>query len=531
MRSVCTTERPFKQAMLDFSKVITPPGHGDVLVLPDPKRCVEAAFANARALRECETLIARVPLSEWRRRTREAIVGASDGPVIVTGHQPAFIHPGVWAKHIVSSRMADAIGGVAVNLVVDSDAPAATTLAIPAVEDGGVALRTQPFADSPPGFSFEQFAKQSSSEMGALESFAQQALGARYDASQMSLFFRGFRGAVGAEDWVDQAVAGRRAVEKSLGVTVVDHRISRAWWSPILLDVVLHAERFARCYNESLAKYRRLYRVRGANRPIPDLRTSGASVELPVWVYRSGEARRRLFVLRERDGVRLLADREIIGSLSTGELTSCDRVVDTLAAHGGWRLRPRALTLTIWARLLLADLFIHGIGGAKYDRISDFVIADYYGVVPPQMACVSATLLMDLPRSEVSPERIRGLRSELRDLRYNPQRHLPTGEPDLTALIERRDASVHLSQQLRGRDRFNRTARRAAFAETRAVSAMMVAARPQAVEQKRRQLDSSVVRVRQNEIARGREYFFALYDRATLEVLLKALPTTERFRL
>ena len=46
-------------------------------------------------------------------------------------------------------------------------------------------------------------------------------------------------------------------------------------------------------------------------------------------------------------------------------------------------LRPRALTLTLFARLCLGDFFIHGIGGGKYDEVTDAIIRDYFGVEPP----------------------------------------------------------------------------------------------------------------------------------------------------
>ena len=32
------------------------------------------------------------------------------------------------------------------------------------------------------------------------------------------------------------------------------------------------------------------------------------------------------------------------------------------------RLAPRALTLTMYFRVLLADQFVHGIGGGRYDH-------------------------------------------------------------------------------------------------------------------------------------------------------------------
>ena len=36
----------------------------------------------------------------------------------------------------------------------------------------------------------------------------------------------------------------------------------------------------------------------------------------------------------------------------------------------GIKLRSRALTTTMFVRLFLADAFLHGIGGAKYDEVT-----------------------------------------------------------------------------------------------------------------------------------------------------------------
>ena len=45
----------------------------------------------------------------------------------------------------------------------------------------------------------------------------------------------------------------------------------------------------------------------------------------------------------------------------------------------GIRLRTRALTTTMFARFLLGDLFVHGIGGAKYDELGDEIARGFFG--------------------------------------------------------------------------------------------------------------------------------------------------------
>ena len=107
--------------MLDVSRLKAPQQNGQVLVAPDPRACVAALKTNAKALRAARIPILDSTLAVWRRRTREDLIGTDASAVIVIGHQPSFIHPGVWAKHVVAMRLAAAVDGVAMNLVVDSD--------------------------------------------------------------------------------------------------------------------------------------------------------------------------------------------------------------------------------------------------------------------------------------------------------------------------------------------------------------------------------------------------------------------------
>ncbi len=43
-------------------------------------------------------------------------------------------------------------------------------------------------------------------------------------------------------------------------------------------------------------------------------------------------------------------------------------------------LRPKAVSLTTFIQLYLADWFVHGIGGSLYEPVTDYVIENYFGV-------------------------------------------------------------------------------------------------------------------------------------------------------
>jgi hypothetical protein len=92
--------------------------------------------------------------------------------------------------------------------------------------------------------------------------------------------------------------------------------------------------------------------------------------------------------------------------------------LQTLRARGG-KIRPRALLTTLYARLFLSDLFIHGIGGAKYDEVTDALLMDYFGCPPPAYLTATATLRLPLPIPNVSESDLRQVRQQLRDLQWH----------------------------------------------------------------------------------------------------------------
>lgn len=515
--------------MLDFSKIKTPASHGEVVVLPEPAACGRAVRSNAQHLRAWDREVVGAPLSHWRRKTREALAGTDDVPVIVIGHQPAFYHPGVWAKHVVARRLADAWGGVAVNIVVDNDAPRDTTIAVPSVAPDRVSTTRVSFAEIPHGFAYEQLGRWDGEQVARFQAALREAMGSRYDDAMLPRFFEGVAQAKGG-DWVDQVVEGRRAMESTLGVSLVDHRVSGAWCSPLLIDMLQHAKAFAQSYNRALVHYRQRYNVRGGQRPIPDLHIEAERCELPVWIYRANEARRRLLVHRADDTIVLYADDEPVGEAHVSAWGCDDRGAALIDGLNGWRLRPRALALTLWARLLLADFFIHGIGGAKYDRITNEIISDYYGREAPYMGCVSGTLHLDLPLPDACRSHVSCARRQARDLRFNPQRHLSLNER-LAPLVERRERAVASAQTLKVQARRDRAARRRAFQEIRSANAAILETEREALTRAERAIEAANERDRQRLIAQNREYFFGLYPQRLLEQLMDALPASREFRV
>ncbi len=84
----------------------------------------------------------------------------------------------------------------------------------------------------------------------------------------------------------------------------------------------------------------------------------------------------------------------------------------------------------MFSRFLLGDLFIHGIGGSKYDELGDEIARRFFGIEPPGFLTVSLTLrLGSTPPASAGPHSRRFKRPS-RALHHNPDRHLSEPYPD-----------------------------------------------------------------------------------------------------
>jgi hypothetical protein len=172
-------------------------------------------------------------------------------------------------------------------------------------------------------------------------------------------------------------------------------------WSaePFLLfahHLIAHAGEFATRYNRALAEYRREKKVKTPTRPMPDVIVSGDAVELPFW----------LDFLSTGDRIRptvFATDRGYVLALSSGDEFTFDASADgwdAAAKLATWlrrhelRLAPRALVLTMFARLCIADQFVHGIGGGQYDQITDRIIGSHFSLRPPRFSVTTATMYL-----------------------------------------------------------------------------------------------------------------------------------------
>lgn len=501
------------ERLIRYERLVAPNEHLGILIEPSAERIrpgppVEIGAAAGGA---------EFPVAALRAGLRDEL--ELRGPVILAGHQPEFFHAGVLAKNIAAAAIAEQTGGTAIFLAVDTDVPKSTVLRLAEETAAGLRRVEVPI----PGLDTQRpYAAQPRTPRDRWLAFFAQvgALHRPVGDSQLGVFAKAWIKNGGATpDYCEAFAFARHATEAQLGIAplraVRETDLSRtAAFRAFFAHIALHAGRFAASYNAAQAAYRARHKVRARGRPVPPLRATDGRVELPFWVVPPGTAdapRMRLFVeWRGTQACFQAEDRPAFECSRAALETGRD------AAPQGWSVWPRALALSTFARLLLADLFIHGIGGAKYDEVSEDFARTFFGVEPAPACCVTATLHLPLPHSSLSPGDARAARRASRDVRFNPQRYVRRAP---TELLARRSELIRRSDELRSRRSRARDERRLVFREIRRVNAQILDADPWCAAHLDQRIEVIDAQLALDRIALDREYFYALHPATNLRAL------------
>ena len=319
--------------------------------------------------------------------------------------------------------LATQLGGVGLNLVVDNDVCAGSSVRVPCRPDSSG--MTSLDWDVPRPQSPWEERTQPDEEMFA--SFGERC--------REHLRPWGIEPLAAGQDWgaspergvVDRLVQLRVRFERSVGVQNQELKVSdladMQCFRRFLWGALSDAEALRAAYNSALTDYRSLHHIRSHSHPVPALEATTEGIEVPFWVWRVGETQRsRLFVQVIKPGpLRLHDGQREIGTISATSETAALAQLQDLRSQG-WKIRPRALTLTMFCRVCLGSVFVHGIGGAKYDEMTDVLMQRWLGRTPPQIIVATATLRLfeRFAGPPLEPE-IARLQRELRWIRWNPE--------------------------------------------------------------------------------------------------------------
>lgn len=394
-----------------------------------------------------------IPWRDWRQQWHDSEQGR---PVIVTGHQPDWVHPGVWVKHFIACAMARRIGGRSIHVSIDTDAAKRPVVMLPR------------FADDPTQIALES---------AAYDRWDEEVIWADR-MIQDSATFKGFPAEVArvTANWpfrpiltqfwerlsaatpLDQPIrlaeamdAARRSLEVDWGAGNEELSARRLWEEKareFLTLLLRDLPRFRDVYNGAVRSYRHRHGLRSRQHPVPELADWDGFLETPCWFVRAGR-RSRAFLRRVGEHW-----EGRVGDIVFPPIRDEGCLIRRIAEAWGFSVYPRALLTTLLLRLFLADIFIHGIGGAKYDEVTDDIIRGYFELEPPEYVVVTGTLRLPFPLFRATVEDRRTLSAKLRALRWHPERFL-----------DHRNDLVEQKERWRSREPLTQAERRARYRE------------------------------------------------------------------
>lgn len=487
--------------------------------------------------------------------------------IIQTGHAPDLYHPGIWLKNHLTYLLANDYKGIGINMILDNALPEHDFILIPNLNNPASALveRVEIFKSSK-GVAFEELVsahaitnRREEMTMNNPSGFTQ---GTKNDTRGLNRFtlikdrclsvIKDIKIRMAINKFIDlmadssrftnnigeQVTFARRRYEEDFDIHNLEIPISQMTETEgfliFFIAIAMEYDKFASIYNLTLDKYRKKNNIRSPANPLPDLRVEDGLIELPFWVWMPNETRKRMFIRPLRvDQLEIMAedsfqedhiDRCTISKkrlicLERGQLNNLTKNLDIMAGltRYGVKIRPKALTNTIFSRLLFSDLFIHGIGGAKYDIITDSIIKKFFGVEPPGYITASATLYPPFERFEIDTGMIKALENDLRYMCYNPEKYVSD------ELLKKKDIKrlILEKQGLLAEGRKTRIKARERFIRIREINALLCNYIQPILNERVLTIDTLKGKLRYNSVIENRNYPIFLYPEDLLKEFYK----------
>ncbi|AMV34769.1 hypothetical protein VN12_21765 [Pirellula sp. SH-Sr6A] len=341
---------------------------------------------------------------------------------LLGGHQPELFHPGVWFKNFLLHAMASRMGRdheaiLSLHITIDHDLAKPVSLRTTCWDSGRLLHRMRPIpirGSGEPELPWE-LTTYRASRRGDWERWIDDLI---EDCRTI-----GVQPLIGdlRERWMEaletsshlgEAFSGfRQIVEKAFGVRNAELPMSRLCrtdaFGEFFRRLALPGSRLLEHYNEARLGYREARAIRNPVQPVPALQRHGEWNELPFWVYHKS-----LLIPRSKLWIRG-DDRVFVLANEPHDHAAWSTQVDLGASVWSepWRammdagvcIRPRALMTTLYLRYVIADLFLHGIGGGIYDALTDEIAHRVWGVERLPMMVASASLHLPIRINEPPP--------------------------------------------------------------------------------------------------------------------------------
>lgn len=389
--------------------------------------------------------------------------------IMVTGHAPVFYHPGIWIKNIIVSILSKKFDGISLNVIMDNDILPDNVFTLPDllnIENSGIQqiewypgtgqLPIEEINELNPNIRInnindENKKRQSINNINVLDKTAYYTV--IKNICQKILKKENFNG---IEKYIEKIITTLN-ITKNVGEELTFSRIFHETDFNIqnleipisnisgtdsfilfFLSIALEPDRFCNIHNTALDNYRFNNKIRSKANPLPNLYIEGNVYEIPFWIWKVNSIREKIFIKLDKDSIHILnKDLKCYCTLSADNIKGSTDIIKKVI-QSGYKIRPRAISNTIFLRLFLSDIFVHGIGGAKYDQITDKIIEEYYNIVPPEYMTATATLFPPISKYDISKESVKAAENDLKKVHFNPDKFIPRdlkANPDVKQLL------------------------------------------------------------------------------------------------
>lgn len=531
-------EKPTDLESVVYKKLRAPSSNGETLQIPPLSKIGDLWHANVgriarekstrfdRSLQELQ-ILGRTELAEkalaYSGAYLDDLPSITSQNIIMSGHQPELFHSGVWYKNFVLSKFGNRLNACAVNLVVDNDICTQPSVSFPSIPGNpadwketrlervamDVLAEEVPYESRPvvDWNLFESFGRRLSKRFG--EGAADCLVNHLWRHVNVAASRVSNQSNIGLGHLV---AAGRHRLEAEHGLRTLEvpisHLAETSAFACFFKSILSAAAEFRLIYNSVLDEYRDVHRIRSQSHPVPKLTEQDGWTEVPFWIWSDSEWRRQRLYVRFRDDQVLLSN--LSGWEFTCSLAKVDESISKLKEEG-ILIRPRALTTTLFSRLILSDLFLHGIGGAKYDQLTNLLAQRFFEVELPDFQTVTATFNLPNSFDLVSRTKLTELERKIREVRFQPERFVHEPSDLVENLIAQKQTWAYGELALpRSRERH--------VAIERLNRQLVVYATPKLDSLEERRVNFEEKR-RASEILSSREFSFCLFDLSVIDKL------------
>ncbi len=450
--------------------------------------------------------------------------------IIQTGHAPILVHPGILIKYSLVSKLAKQIKGIGLNLIVDSEVCRDHLLSVPHIHGSQSTLERVPYIPNTDNIAFEEMRHV---DLNQLKELKKRSMLSIHNAEMRHTFSEFMDILIKLHNEIqnirDLFTFSRHAYTQRFDINNLELPLSLLCKTEPFYEFLLHIAQkiipFSDIYNSSLNRYRKQRKIRSKANPLPNLEREGDTIELPFWIWGKSSPRERLFAsLGTENRMRLLYRKEIMAELNFSASGNSSENLGKLKSIcvAGLKIRPRAIINTLFARMFVSDLFVHGIGGAKYDQLTDEIIEKFYRIEPPSYATISATLHLPFDQYHVSQKDVEGLRDLIKDMNSHPENY-STNEaisaPSIQSLVSEKRKLILTEMR-------NRDDKRRAYKRLKELNILMKEKISPLIVEKKKELVSLEEKLRYNSIVTMREYPFCIYPEKILRGLFSFVSRT-----